>query len=871
LVSPRLLLPLFLWGTLLCCTLADARAQSLVAVEYFFDDDPGVGNANRVNLAEPDSLFTLDSLEVSVRGLLPGPHLIGFRTLSELGEWSLTQTTRFYLTAPAAPLPRPALAAGEYFIDEDPGEGNGIPFSLPGDTTSIRQTLEASNNGLAAGAHRLGIRLQDSQGNWGLTSYSRFFVQRPTVPFIPEQKKIAQVTYFLDTLPRPLGSGRALLPHTPGFAITVSDSIDLDTTDILPGRHHLKVRAQDEMGTWSLTYAQPFDFCFPEGITGGFALEQQLNEITITDQSTNAVEYIYDMGNGDSLFTEGVAYTYPQGGNYEVCQTVYSFCDTVTTCQSVFVPTPRVKDSIPDMTILEDAPPFALANDLEMVFEDPDGDPLSFVATSGNDSLLVEVRPDRSLWLSATENFFGESFVAVAATAGGVTAYDTVLVKVLSVNDLPQMTEPIYDQAYDEDTGPREVYRDVRRLFVDVEDDSLLFEVTSDNPNILPEIDSRRRFMIDMAEDFVGSGNVTISATDDSLGTTAHTINVLIVPIPDAPKVRDALPDTFVQEDPGKVTIAANLDTHFFDPEGDPISYEVGQAPEWLNVQIEEEALSFHPAADAFGSAEVVVLASDGELTGSDTLQITVSPVNDAPRFREQNRLFLCDGLLTLPIDSLLFDPEHSAAQLNIAWEILSSDPANANLVLRRSGNNLLFDGGTASFSISFSATDAEGLGTVQQLTLSNFVATVDQQITTLIGGEGDGYQWLKNGQPIDGATARQFVVTERGTYQVRITQGDCEATSEGITVTALEKMEGQLVSMYPNPVRDWLHLEAPQSSGQNFSVQILDLTGKVHQQVTLLADRQQSIDVRKLPQGVYLLKFSLEGKQFFGKFIKRE
>nr|MCU0396163.1 hypothetical protein [Chitinophagaceae bacterium] len=59
---------------------------------------------------------------------------------------------------------------GEYFFDQDPGAGKGIPVSItPGNTVNLQ--LTAPVNALSPGFHTLAIRFRNSEGRWSLLQY----------------------------------------------------------------------------------------------------------------------------------------------------------------------------------------------------------------------------------------------------------------------------------------------------------------------------------------------------------------------------------------------------------------------------------------------------------------------------------------------------------------------------------------------------------------------------------------------------------------------------------------------------------------------------------------------------------------------------
>jgi len=65
---------------------------------------------------------------------------------------------------------------GEYFIDGDPGAGNGTPLAgVAGDDHNGEWTLSQGElSALSDGVHFVGVRFQDDAGTWGLTTYQAF-------------------------------------------------------------------------------------------------------------------------------------------------------------------------------------------------------------------------------------------------------------------------------------------------------------------------------------------------------------------------------------------------------------------------------------------------------------------------------------------------------------------------------------------------------------------------------------------------------------------------------------------------------------------------------------------------------------------------
>lgn len=139
--------------------------QDLIKGEYFFDVDPGFGMGFPITFAPTDSL-SLDSLVINTSGLSLGHHYLYIRKQNSDGVWGFTQRERIYIYEDQAePSISSKIVSGEYYFDQDPGPGNGVPFVFtPSDSISLN--FEAAALNLSAGPHKLFVRVKDSLGFW---------------------------------------------------------------------------------------------------------------------------------------------------------------------------------------------------------------------------------------------------------------------------------------------------------------------------------------------------------------------------------------------------------------------------------------------------------------------------------------------------------------------------------------------------------------------------------------------------------------------------------------------------------------------------------------------------------------------------------
>lgn len=105
-------------------------AKAILAAEYFFDADPGEGKGTPLNPKdgnfneeiEPIALTAIDTSNLTV-----GLHKLYIRMKNSEGAWGVPRQYTFEVS-PSTP-DEGTIAAAEFFIDNDPGFGQGTPMS----------------------------------------------------------------------------------------------------------------------------------------------------------------------------------------------------------------------------------------------------------------------------------------------------------------------------------------------------------------------------------------------------------------------------------------------------------------------------------------------------------------------------------------------------------------------------------------------------------------------------------------------------------------------------------------------------------------------------------------------------------------------
>ncbi len=239
---------------------APAAALQVTAAEYFIDTDPGIGSGTAITLTPGVNISNLTA-SINLSGLSNGLHRLYIRTRSAEGRWSITSVKDFLYDADvvyqAAPPAAQNVVAAEYFIDTDPGNGNGTAISITPGVSVTNAPVPVNTGSLTTGLHRLYIRVKNAEGSWSLTAIKDFIVDfdfNYPAP-LPAAQNITSAEYFIDTDPG-FGNGTQI-SVTPGLDIT-NQTTAINTSSLSLGTHRLYIRFRNNEGRWSLVSVKEF-------------------------------------------------------------------------------------------------------------------------------------------------------------------------------------------------------------------------------------------------------------------------------------------------------------------------------------------------------------------------------------------------------------------------------------------------------------------------------------------------------------------------------------------------------------------------------------------------------------------------------------
>ncbi len=233
-------------------------------------------------------------------------------------------------------------------------------------------------------------------------------------------------------------------------------------------------------------------------------------------------------------------------------------------------------------------------------------------------------------------------------------------------------------------------------------------------------------------DNWFGVEKVTFIASDGEQ-QVSDTILVTVIATNDNPILVRPLLDSLHFFEDGSLEDALDLNAHFKDIDS---TLSFSYTSENIKARIDENGhVDFYAPRDWFGTEEVTFIAWDGEEDLSDTVEITVEPVNDAPS---------CE----LGIASLNLRTAGSEKTLDLS-EIFT-DVDDEELTYEITGNNRIFtqinsqknqlkitapDGWTGEEVLTLTATDSSGgTSSMQIVVLVTKGANTYSQLFYLVG-----------------------------------------------------------------------------------------------------------------------------------------
>ncbi|QIR97678.1 tandem-95 repeat protein [Vibrio diabolicus] len=270
---------------------------------------------------------------------------------------------------------------------------------------------------------------------------------------------------------------------------------------------------------------------------------------------------------------------------------------------------------------------------------DVDDDTLSIQSASVPETQGTVEIIDGKLVFTPAENFHGDAEITYTVTDGSLADQATVKVTVNAVNDTPVVESSIADQTLAEDFTPYTI--DLNTAFSDVDGD-LTFSV-SGNSNVNVSIENGIA-TISPTADWNGSEELMFTAIDPSGESASQTVNFTVAPVEDI--VADKA--TVVED---TATIIKVLDNDTFEGDDKVVSLDTNNGPANGTVSVNPDgSVTYTPNDNYHGTDSFTYIVTSGGVSESTTVNVDVTPVNDAPVAKDDTAVTDEDTPVTIDV-----------------------------------------------------------------------------------------------------------------------------------------------------------------------------------------------------------------------------
>ena len=294
---------------------------------------------------------------------------------------------------------------------------------------------------------------------------------------------------------------------------------------------------------------------------------------------------------------------------------------------------------------------------------DAEGDPVSWSIETGPAKGELVLNNDGSYTYTPHANANGGDSFVYRVSDGSDYSLHTVTIAIDAVNDAPVAADSAI--VTQEDTA----HAGQLPVATDVDGDPASYALAGGPAHGQVTVALDGRYVYTPAADYHGSDSFSYRVSDGQGGTNVYTVGVTVNAVNDAPLAADSAFTTAEDTAYGASLPAA------FDIDRDPVAYAlVEPAAHGVVVIAPDGRFTYTPAADYNGADRFRYSVSDGQ-GGMNvyTVQVTVTPVNDAPLAGPDLR---GEATLGVPMAPLAVAPFTDIDSAGIGYEAVLADGA---------------------------------------------------------------------------------------------------------------------------------------------------------------------------------------------------
>ncbi|APZ96606.1 tandem-95 repeat protein [Fuerstiella marisgermanici] len=379
----------------------------------------------------------------------------------------------------------------------------------------------------------------------------------------------------------------------------------------------------------------------------------------------------------------------------------YWYIDTVSVTGEIIPSDPPPNASHDSFATNEDesltvGAPGVLANDT-----DPEGQPLTASLVTGPSNGTLTLNADGSFDYAPAPNFHGtDTFVYVASDGISDSSPATVTIAVTAINDAPQAADDSTTTGEDQPVDIAVLLNDS-----DVDGNSLTIDSAQDGSLGTISINANGTLTYTPASGFFGSDQFTYTISDGNGGLDTASVMVTVEERNDPP-VASGDSDATAEDMAVLIDVLANDS----DPDGDTLSIQSVSEAAFGTAVIVNGQIEYTPGTNFNGSDSFTYMIVDtAGQTAVATVDVTVTPVNDAPAAGANSYSLNQDSTLTIDAPGILADDSDIDGDTLTA--ALGSGPATGSLTLNADGSFAYTPdaGFVGSDSFTYHAVDTSG------------------------------------------------------------------------------------------------------------------------------------------------------------------
>ena len=334
-----------------------------------------------------------------------------------------------------------------------------------------------------------------------------------------------------------------------------------------------------------------------------------------------------------------------------------------------------------DETLSVSAESGVLSNDTDL-----DGDNIEAVLVGEPEHGVLQLNADGSFSYTPQENYVGPDAFTYQVTDGSLTSEVFVVeLQVNGVNDAPVAVGESYeaneDQLLTVDVDGGLLLNDS-----DVDGDSLTVVMETGPENGVLELNPDGSFTYMPSADFSGPDSFSYRVSDGELTSEVVVVEILVMAGNDAPLGQN---DSYVVDEDGTLTVdvESGVLANDSDPDGDALTAAIDNGPQHGTLQLNADgSFTYTPEADYHGPDSFSYLVSDGELSSQVLVELTVTPVNDAPQPGDDAYVANLNETLTIAVDAGVLANDVDADGDTLTVEVVDG-PTHGQLTLAADGS----------------------------------------------------------------------------------------------------------------------------------------------------------------------------------------